>query len=334
MDFDAALKHDEGDLVDAEFTEYPLVAQNLDPTPYKENFDKYAVEISNMRNQALVMIVDSDESARLAVEMATQAKGLIKKVDNEHSRITGPIQKFKSAIDSFRKFWKDQLLEIPASLEPKVTDWNKKKREEAERKAEEERKKAAELQRRLDQEAAEKNRIIKEKAEAEARAKAAEEARIRAEQAAKEAKERAERQAEQARIQAEKDKLSKAEVEKKAEEARKKAEEQAKIEAEKAAEQARIDAELAAKKAAEQAETVQAVHVAEVVPDVPKNIKTSSGSATAKLKWTFKLVDISQVPVEFLLLNEKKIKHLVEAGIRNIPGIEIFQQEKTSFRSK
>jgi hypothetical protein len=40
----------------------------------------------------------------------------------------------------------------------------------------------------------------------------------------------------------------------------------------------------------------------------------------------------SAVPVEFLMVNEKAIRAAVKAGVRNIPGVNIFQKEELSVR--
>ena len=309
-----------------------VIAEKLDPEPYRKQFDVYEVEIVDLSTQANALIVDSDESAEKATGMANQAKGLIKKLEGARKIIIGPFKKFTSAIDSFAKGYRDQLEGVPEILRPKVTEYNKQMRLKAEAEAEVARKEAAELQAKLDREAEEKNRLVREKAEAEARAKAEEEARIAAEEEAKRAEERAVKAEEEARKQAK----NKKEAEKAAAIARVKAEKQAKETAEKAEIEARKIADEAAEQARIEAENnkIEAARVAPVIVESRDTIKTASGSAKTKLKWTFELEDIKKVPAEYILLDEKKIKHLIEAGFREIAGIRIFQADVTTFRKK
>ena len=63
-------------------------------------------------------------------------------------------------------------------------------------------------------------------------------------------------------------------------------------------------------------------------PDAPAKTMASDlgSSSTVKLrKW--RLVDISQVPAEYLKVDEVAIGKLVRAGIPAIPGIEIYTEE-------
>lgn len=49
-------------------------------------------------------------------------------------------------------------------------------------------------------------------------------------------------------------------------------------------------------------------------------------------RWTFEITDESLVPREYLMVDEKKIREVVTAGSRSIPGIRIFQQESLTIR--
>lgn len=227
VDFNAATNGDKKEVIEM---------VNLDPEKFKAKFDIYKVETKKLQAKAEKHIVDSDESAGVAVGMVTQSKGFVKKLDALHKKITDPFQKFKSGIDGFRKSHKDDFLKIEKILTPKIAEFNRKKRAEAEKKAEDQRKAQAEIQKKLDAEAKKEKR--------------------------------------------------------------------------------------------------EPVKAAPVVVQEPEKIKTDSGTATGKLEWTHELEDITKVPAEYLLLDEKKIKHLVKAGIREIPGIKIFQQEKINYRSK
>lgn len=97
-------------------------------------------------------------------------------------------------------------------------------------------------------------------------------------------------------------------------------------------EQAKLQAKLdkAAKKAG-----VESVKVPDViVPELQTKTKTEDGTAFIKKEWTYRIIDISQVPREYMILDEKKVKGAVKAGIRSIPGLEIFEDDKLSIRTR
>jgi hypothetical protein len=48
--------------------------------------------------------------------------------------------------------------------------------------------------------------------------------------------------------------------------------------------------------------------------------------------WAFELQDISQVPQEYLVLDEKKVRQAIRSGERQIAGLCIFQQQQTVYR--
>jgi len=95
-----------------------------------------------------------------------------------------------------------------------------------------------------------------------------------------------------------------------AEEAKRVAEEQRK-----ATEKARAQAE----------ETGEFVSVpTNIVEEPEKTVRADAGLATTRQVWTFKIVDPSKVPDEYKVVDEKKIAAVVKAGVRNIPGVEIY----------
>lgn len=63
-----------------------------------------------------------------------------------------------------------------------------------------------------------------------------------------------------------------------------------------------------------------------------KTTRGDFGTVSAKKVWDFEIVDASAVPPEFLMVNEKAIRAAVKAGVRNIPGVNIFQKEELSVR--
>lgn len=71
-----------------------------------------------------------------------------------------------------------------------------------------------------------------------------------------------------------------------------------------------------------------------VVPKAPATTRAELGSTNIKKVWTFEIVDESQIPREYLTVNTKKIAAVVKAGIRNIPGVRIYQQDQLSVRAR
>lgn len=101
------------------------------------------------------------------------------------------------------------------------------------------------------------------------------------------------------------------------------------------------------RKAREEAERVQAelnkkaeesgtdpVEVAPPVVEQPKVTRAETGAAVHMRKeWTWELEDIKQVPAEYLEVKKTAVNQAVKAGIREIPGIKIYETEKAVLRS-
>ena len=60
------------------------------------------------------------------------------------------------------------------------------------------------------------------------------------------------------------------------------------------------------------------------VMDKPKGVRT---------KWTFKIIDPSLVPNGYWLINESAIRADIARGVRTIPGVEIYEEVTTTFRT-
>lgn len=103
-----------------------------------------------------------------------------------------------------------------------------------------------------------------------------------------------------------------------AEEARKKEEELKAIAAANAPTTTEVE------KKVEEFKAVQAQAAAVAAP-VKDNIKSV---------WTFEVLDFSKVPLEFLMLNEAKINQAIRGGARDISGLRIFEELKSSIRAK
>lgn len=48
--------------------------------------------------------------------------------------------------------------------------------------------------------------------------------------------------------------------------------------------------------------------------------------------WDFELVDISSVPQEFIILNDKAVRQAIREGVREIKGLKIFQKARVSIK--
>lgn len=74
-----------------------------------------------------------------------------------------------------------------------------------------------------------------------------------------------------------------------------------------------------------------------VVPSPPpmaKTVQSEMGAAQVRTVWDFEIVDETQIPREFLMPNVPAIRAAVKAGVRNIPGVRIFQREDLAVRAK
>jgi hypothetical protein len=81
-------------------------------------------------------------------------------------------------------------------------------------------------------------------------------------------------------------------------------------------------------------EHTQELGTVEIPTEPPKHVRTELGTVgKAKIrKW--EVVDKSQVPDEYKILDAGKITRLVKAGIGHIPGIRIYEDEVITVRTK
>jgi hypothetical protein len=59
--------------------------------------------------------------------------------------------------------------------------------------------------------------------------------------------------------------------------------------------------------------------------------KTETVKGTTK-RWVFDVIDINQIPREYLMVNETEIRNAINQGVRTIPGVNIYQKESLSIR--
>ena len=69
-----------------------------------------------------------------------------------------------------------------------------------------------------------------------------------------------------------------------------------------------------------------------IVETPEKTTKTEAGSVTVRKVWDFRILEENLIPREYLMVDEKKIRAIVRAGIRQIPGVHIFEREELTVR--
>lgn len=87
----------------------------------------------------------------------------------------------------------------------------------------------------------------------------------------------------------------------------------------------------------ETAKLMTAVKVDAEFKEVRKDLRQeekaieSSAMKGAKLVWKFEVTNGAEVPREFMVIDEKKIREAVHGGAREIPGVRIYQETQISF---
>lgn len=74
-----------------------------------------------------------------------------------------------------------------------------------------------------------------------------------------------------------------------------------------------------------------------VLPPVHEPVDKLRGDGALsyeKIVWEYSVEDLSIVPRDFLRLDEDKVKAMVNAGVRDIPGLKVYQTKKTIIRSR
>jgi len=107
--------------------------------------------------------------------------------------------------------------------------------------------------------------------------------------------------------------LERREMEKKAEEERKQLQEQ-------------LDKEAKEK-------GIEPVKLPEIaMPKEKLKVNTDNGTVYERKHWTFKIVDFEKIPREYLMIDNKKVNAAIRAGVRNIDGLEIYQEVEIATR--
>lgn len=69
-----------------------------------------------------------------------------------------------------------------------------------------------------------------------------------------------------------------------------------------------------------------AIRKLEALDTVDKKVETISGSVSFKTVTRFEVTDLSAVPVEYVVLNEVKVREALKEG-KNIPGVRKFEEQ-------
>jgi len=98
--------------------------------------------------------------------------------------------------------------------------------------------------------------------------------------------------------------------------------------AQKAREEAQKKLDAEAKKA-----KVESVKLPDPV-EMPREtrIATEAGTVYEKRSWKFLIEDAAQVPREYLMVDERAIRDAVKAGVREIPGVKIYEHKDIAVR--
>lgn len=89
-----------------------------------------------------------------------------------------------------------------------------------------------------------------------------------------------------------------------------------------------------AKKKAEPEELPELAPDPEPVEKEELAVKSDAGTTYTQKRWTYKEVDLSKVPREYLKLDSKAVNAAIKAGTHKIPGLEIFEEETLAVRTK
>lgn len=73
---------------------------------------------------------------------------------------------------------------------------------------------------------------------------------------------------------------------------------------------------------------------AEILADAakPVDIVQSGDNATVRMVWDFDIVNIKDVPSEYLTVNTTVIRSAIRSGVREIPGLKIYQKPTVAIK--
>jgi len=86
-------------------------------------------------------------------------------------------------------------------------------------------------------------------------------------------------------------------------------------------------------KAADAAKVERVELPQQVLPQKQAPVRSDAGTASTRMVWTHDVVSENAVPREYLMVNDKAIKAAVNAGIRKIAGVRIYEKPVVSVRA-
>ena len=144
MNFNAAL---------AKEAEVLPATVNLSLEAVKPDFKKYVDQVGRMENDAKAIEITDEDRLKYAVALGGEAKKISKAIEAKRKEVTAEAGDFVKSVNGFCKMFTDKLTEIEFSVKKKISDYQyrleveRRKQEEAAKKA------AAELQKKIDEEA-------------------------------------------------------------------------------------------------------------------------------------------------------------------------------------
>jgi hypothetical protein len=243
--------------------------QSLDVEEAKKRFPDVIRNLDAMKARVEEIDLTTEELNVEVAYLGTTASQILQEIEHARKAITGPHDKFCTAVNAFAKVFSSKAKAIKDLAGQKNVRWTVFKEQERQKKELEARKAAADLKEKMEAEA----RALNEKTEREAREKAEAEAIARGEDPAK--------------------------------------------------------------VVVPPVPKVEPVVV--VDPIIPKRdtvTRTEAGAASITHKRTFRIIDEKLIPREYLKVDEKAIRKDVDAGVENIPGVEIFVEARPRYSKR
>jgi hypothetical protein len=77
-------------------------------------------------------------------------------------------------------------------------------------------------------------------------------------------------------------------------------------------------------------EGVEGPPVEVYIPPPPKTMTTQAGTVTVKKHWVYRIVDAAKIPRSYCVPSPGLLQQAVRSGIRDIPGVDIFEEPDLS----
>jgi hypothetical protein len=90
--------------------------------------------------------------------------------------------------------------------------------------------------------------------------------------------------------------------------------------------------EAALEKAAVAGQELAQARMAEPM-DAPTAFRTDHGTTTTRYRWTFRIEAPDEIPHRYLMPDEKAIRRAVADGVRQIPGVVIYEEAEIAVRT-